>query len=417
MAAAIVAELEYLNRHRLIWASRLLLSFLYPLAELKKRRERLQRLMQEARLDSILVTNDENFIHLIGAPGPYGQHKSNDRPGVAVIPVEGEPICVVSGATVPNVRPVMREENILAYTSTLGIPTDLVVKAIKRAGLQNKRVGIESGLSQRLGLPYSDFTEILKNLPNIEFVDASSILWRIRMIKSKTEIRYLKESADITEKARQKCFDEMSVGMTYREIGRLFYKLLMEAGADSPSFTILKSWPQDRTYDEDFVIFRILLPEIPTKKGEALFFDGGAYIYTYTVDYNRWGVFGKASTKMRKYHDIASSVSDRMGEALRPGLTCSDIFDVARKELKNRGAFNEDNFAGRMGHGQGMLWTEPPSIAPKDKTIIEPGLVVSTEPFAVGESMWVAWEDVWVVHEDGAELLTKESHELREVTK
>src|SRR5437867_3237491 len=285
------------------------LSFLYPPNELKERREKLQGLMQEKKLDSLLVTNDENFIHLIGAPGPYGQHKSNDRPGAAIIPAEGEPICVVSGATRPNVKPVLKEENIFVYTTTLGMPTELVVKALKKAGLGNRRVGIESGLSQRIGLPYSDYSQILKDLPEVEFVDASSILWRIRMIKSKTEVNYLKKSAAITEKARQRCFDQMSAGMTYREIGRLFYRLLLEEGADSPSFTILKSWPQDQIYDKDFVIYRILLPDIPTRKGEALFFDGGAYVYTYTVDYNRWGVFGKASSKLQKYHNVASNVS------------------------------------------------------------------------------------------------------------
>jgi hypothetical protein len=31
--------------------------------------------------------------------------------------------------------------------------------------------------------------------------------------------------------------------------------------------------------------------------------------------------------------------------------------------------------------------------------------------------MWIAWEDLWVVHEDGAERITKESHELREIMK
>src|SRR2546425_9346687 len=102
------------------------MSFIYPARDLRERRERLQELMKEEKIDSLIITNDENFIHLIGAPGPYGQHKSNDRPGVAVIPSEGEPVCVVSGATRPNVKPVLKEENILVYTSTLGMPIELV---------------------------------------------------------------------------------------------------------------------------------------------------------------------------------------------------------------------------------------------------------------------------------------------------
>jgi len=372
--------------------------------------------MRKEKLDAVLITNDENFIHLIGLPGPYGQHRSNDRPGVAIIPSNGDPVCVVSSGTAPNIRPALKKENIREYTSTLGIETNLLVEPIKELGLSKGRIGIEGGLSQRIGLPYDDYVRLLQSFPNARFVDAAPLLWKMRMIKSETEINYLKKSAMIVDRARQKCFDQLSVGMTYREIGRLFSELMMHEGADGPAFTIVASWPQDRT-GENVVIYRIIQPDIPTKKGEALFLDGGAYVHVYTVDYNRWAVFGKASPKMRKYHEIARKVSAAMGEALKPGVTCSDIHATAERVLRSEGTYSEANFAGRMGHGQGMLWTEPPSIAPADKTILEPGLVISTEPFAVGESMWVCWEDVWVVRKDGAELLTKESGELREIGK
>jgi Xaa-Pro aminopeptidase len=35
-----------------------------------------------------------------------------------------------------------------------------------------------------------------------------------------------------------------------------------------------------------------------------------------------------------------------------------------------------------MGHGQGILLTEPPSISPLDNTILKPGMVINTEPGA-----------------------------------
>lgn len=391
------------------------MSFIYPSDELRQRKERLQERMRKENIDALLITNDENFLYLIGLPGPYGLHRSNDRPGVAVIPAEGDPICIISGSMAPNVKPVVKAENLWEYTSTLQSPTELIIKALRESGLRNRRLGIEGGLSQRIGMPFNDYARVLEALPHVKLVDAAPLLWSMRRIKSETEIKYMKKSADIVNRARQKCFQQISAGMTYRDIGRLFYRLTIEEGADSPSFVILASWPQDNVAAKDFALHRLLLPDVPTAKGEALFFDGGAYVHVYTVDYNRWGVFGSASPKMTKYHNIARDVSKRMGEALKVGATCSDIFKVARRELRNAGAYSEQIFAGRMGHGQGMLWTEPPSIAPEDMTVLEPGTVVSTEPFAVGESLWIAWEDTWVVREDGAELLTDESDELREI--
>ena len=69
-----------------------------------------------------------------------------------------------------------------------------------------------------------------------------------------------------------------------------------------------------------------------------------------------------------------------------------------------------------MGHGVGMLVTEPPSISAINKTVLKPGYVVTTEPgvheTANGE---FTWEDVYVVNDDGAEQLTTEKDDLFEI--
>ena len=70
---------------------------------------------------------------------------------------------------------------------------------------------------------------------------------------------------------------------------------------------------------------------------------------------------------------------------------------------------------GRMGHGQGMLFTEPPSVAAADHTVLEVGTVLSTEPSVRSGEVSFLWEDVHVVTEDGHEQLTLETDELREI--
>ena len=69
----------------------------------------------------------------------------------------------------------------------------------------------------------------------------------------------------------------------------------------------------------------------------------------------------------------------------------------------------------RMGHGQGMLLTEPPSVNPDDHTVLEPGMVISTEPGVRSGNVQFQWEDVHVITEDGHEQLTLETDELREL--
>jgi len=190
---------------------------------------------------------------------------------------------------------------------------------------------------------------------------------------------------------------------------------MAEEGGDRASFIAVTSYPQDEMEKERHVRYMHLLPEIPVKKDEALNIDAGAYSYVYTVDYNRWALLGKPTPKMQKYYKIALNVNKKMAEAIKPGLTCADIYKVAEKELKRAGALPVHQTAGRMGHGMGMLFTEPPSVTLDDNTMMEPGLVISTEPQAHGEGMRIVWEDVWVVREDGAELITKETDELRQL--
>ena len=68
-----------------------------------------------------------------------------------------------------------------------------------------------------------------------------------------------------------------------------------------------------------------------------------------------------------------------------------------------------------MGHGQGMLITEPPSIAPADDTVLAEGMVISTEPGVRSGDVQFLWEDVHVITSDGHEQLTFETSELREI--
>jgi Xaa-Pro aminopeptidase len=69
-----------------------------------------------------------------------------------------------------------------------------------------------------------------------------------------------------------------------------------------------------------------------------------------------------------------------------------------------------------MGHGQGMLLTEPPSVAPDDHTRLMPGVVLSMEPGVIGhDGVSVLWEDVLVVTETGSSRITLETDDLREV--
>ena len=154
----------------------------------------------------------------------------------------------------------------------------------------------------------------------------------------------------------------------------------------------------------------------------AIGMDTGAYCGMYTVDYPRFAVLGTATEEQRRVHEAVKYVNRKIADALRPGITCAELHriaveacrdvDVELDEMHKRPGF-------RMGHGQGILFTEPPSIAEDDHTVLEAGVVLSTEPGVSGGeqrgNVEYLWEDVQLVTEDGHEQLTLETDALREI--
>jgi Xaa-Pro aminopeptidase len=374
--------------------------------ELRRRIEKAQELLKDARIDCLFMTGDENFHYFTGGAG-MTHMRSNTRPNIVIVPAEGEPIAITGAAFTPIIELAGAIRDIRPYTSILGAPVPLLAKALKDLGLKNRKVGVELGLEQRLNLPLKDYLELAKSLPDIEFLDASEIIWDLRMVKSKEEVALIRQACQITGHARQKTFREVEVGMTEREIMRLFARHLLEAGGDRVSFIIVNTGiPSNSTY---------IYLDRPLKKGNVLSIDGGTYVHTYTCDYVRLAVAGNPTPDQERNHRVVREVSQQMAEALKPGLTCADIFKVGAKALKEEG-FAAHTKTGRMGHGQGILVTEPPSITAHDKTVLKPGMVISTEPSGPKTSRGsFTWEDVYVITDDGAERLSTETEEFFEI--
>lgn len=375
--------------------------------EIKSRIAKAQELMKKAKLDSLFLTSDENYHYFTGGAG-MTHMRSNARPNIVIIPAEADPIVVTVSFDTNIIEWSGAVKDIRSYTSVHGVPNDLLVKALKDAGLKNRRVGVEMGLEQRLNMPLKDYIEVTKSLPGVNFVDAAEIIWNLRMVKSKDELALMKEACEITGRARQKTFREVKVGMTEREIARLFSEHMLREGGDRVSFIhVMAGLPSNHTY---------IYLDRPLKRGDVLYLDGGVYVRTYTCDFNRLAIAGKPTPEQERAQKSIRKVNRMMADALKPGLTCSDIWKIGAKALKDEGLGVLSEETGRIGHGQGILMTEPPSISRVDNTMLRPGLVTSTEPgSAKTAGAEFIWEDLHVITEDGSIQLTDESEEFIEI--
>jgi len=384
----------------------------FPRIEYENRWERARKLIADNGLDALLITEPNNYTYFSGGHRDF----SFSRPMVMVLPREKDPVVMVHDLFDASQHRESWVEDIRSYSSISGFPVELLKNVCSDLGINAGRIGAELGREQRLGLPYNDFVKITKELPNAQFIDASDILWELRMIKSEAEIDYLRKACEISSRAFEKCFKKLRPGMSEKEATKILYDATVEEGGSSV-WVVINSGPYN--YDSGF------LPHpgnYTLEKGNMLWFDTGCHYNGYASDFSRMAAIGDPSDEQKKMYEIVDSVTRKCVEAIRPGIKASDLSRLCNTEFEKAGikeiwgegdcSSPQSNKAQRIGHGIGMATTEPPHIALFDHTEIKAGMVITIEPTVVTNYGHFNIEADVLVVEDSYDVLSVASREL-----
>ena len=389
-------------------ASRDLEYAMFSREEMERRYARAREEMDRRGMDALFVSGEENFQYFAGTTASTALHASLTRPSVFILPRDGEPIVITQGED--NLALGSYLTDVRGYADLFEFPRAVVVQALRDAGTAEGSVGVELGQEQRLGMPAGAYQSLTSALPDVLFVDAADVIVKLRMVKSEEELAYIRQAGEVTARARQRLFGMIRPGLTEREAVRLMRRLILEEGGDGTSFVmLLLGIPGSRNpfgYDR------------PLEAGQVVGVDTGARVGMYTIDYTRWCVLGPGTDALRRMYDALREVNQCMAAALAPGVTCSEIYRVGTEAIDAAcsQADGLERFGpSRMGHGQGLLITEPPSIHPDDHTPLRPGMVLSTEPGLTADGVQMLWEDVFVITDNGSVQITRESDELTQV--
>ena len=142
--------------------------------------------------------------------------------------------------------------------------------------------------------------------------------------------------------------------------------------------------------------------------------DGGCSVESYASDITRTTAFGKPTDKQLKVFDIVKRAQAAALKTARPGIACEEVDAAARKVITDAG-YGPDYkyFTHRVGHGIGMDGHEWTYLVRGNKTKLETGMSFSDEPgiYIPGE-FGMRCEDIMVISENGAELLTGQAPSL-----
>jgi Xaa-Pro aminopeptidase len=389
---------------------------LFSTDEYRERLARAQVAMREAKLDAMLVSAPNNLVYISGYR--TNLFDSNFRPFLSLVTASGDPVLILPTLEVGVGEEVSWIEDIRSWGAAPGsvawkgmkpvIAADSLNAArivIEERKLTNARIGIEQGFGQRIGMSMEQFGQLKSMLPKVEWTDSTALFWKLRSVKSKTEIEYLRRASKITDAGYQTVLENAREGMTERDLQGIMGQTYMREGSDYRGFIIVQAGP------ERYKMMNPYATDRKVQRGDGVTFDFGAVYNGYWSDLTRTFYVGSVSPKQRELYEVSREVSAMTVEAVRPGITCEEVDAVAEQELIKRGY--KEHMLHRTGHSIGLEVHELPSIGLGEKTVMQPGMTFAIEPgiydFSVGG---FRVEDIVLVTENGREYLSNCQRDL-----
>lgn len=368
-------------------------------SEFEHRAQKAQRVMNEEKLDAILLTTEPNVRYFSGFLTQFWQ--SPTRPWFLIVPREGELIAVI-----PEIGRAGMESTWVNDIRTWGSPCPeddgitLLAQALSEVTVRFGRIGMTLGQESHLRMPANNFKQMTEKISPTEIVDVALHLHSLKKIKSEAEIQKIEHICQITSGAFENLPSQIRIGETQRQICLKLRQDILKRGGDNSPYLIAGSGSGG--YDNI-----IMGPtESVLENGHVLIIDTGSTFDGYFCDFDRNFAFGNLPEEARRAYETVYHATDVGIESARPGKTTTDVWQAMWSVLEKGGALG--NSVGRMGHGLGMELTEWPSVMPGDDTLLEPGMVLTIEPgmsFAPGKEM--VHEENILITEEGARILTR----------
>ena len=356
-----------------------------------QRRDRLAARLAASGVDAMLVSDLVNVRYLSGFTGSNAALLvfADDRPAVLATDSRYQ---TQAARQAPDVDVVIER----------ACGRHLVGRALADGAA---RIGFESHV-----VTVDGFEALSADMPQgcgAELVRASGAVEDLREIKDAGELALLRLACEAADAALSDLVGTggLRPGRTEREVARELEALMLEHGADGPSFeTIVATGPNSAVPHHrptDAVL----------ASGDFVKIDFGALVGGYHSDMTRTFVLGSAADWQREIYELVSTAQRAGREALRPGAPLCEVDAAARQVISDAGF--GDCFGHGLGHGVGLQIHETPAISSASRGMLQAGAVVTVEPGVyLPDRGGVRIEDTLAVGESGPELLTRFPKEL-----
>lgn len=391
---------------------------------IKDRLAKTRKVLKKQTLDALLISSPANITYLTG----YSNFSKDEREAFLLITNDQQ--CILTdgryseavSSTVPNWK-------------LIEVSTRISFKKILRAlakKLQIHRIGFEEN-----NVTFWEYTMLSSCFNDLNH---DSSVEKLRMVKDREEITAIQNASALGDRAFVSVLKKIREGITEKQIALELEWFIKKHSADISfppivAFGENSSIPHHQTSDQRLA-----------SSGQFVLLDFGVKVNNYCSDMTRTVFFGRASNKQREMYNTVLAAqqkaidylerltsdggSPELLESERPrsrrpaeghdssevyarGINARDIDRVAREYIESQGY---PTIPHSVGHGIGLEVHEAPSLSPRSKDKLVPGMVFSVEPGIYIEGFGgVRIEDLVVLERTGSRILTNSPKHLIEL--
>jgi ectoine hydrolase len=380
-------------------------------SEYKQRINKTKQNMAAQNIDVLLITSPANMNYLTGYDGwSFYVHQM-----LVLLIDQEQPYWIGRNQDANGAKFTtwLEESHIIPYPdnyvqSVTRHPMDFVSDFLKHKGLSNRIIGVEMDAYFFTALCYE---RLRHGLPNARFKDGSLLVNKVRMIKSQREIEYMKKAAVIAEKAMHAGIQSIAEGVRECDVvANIFHAQISgtdQYGGDYPAIVPLLpsgkktstphlTWTDERYKDGDPVILEL----------------AGCY-KRYHCPIARTVVVGTPTQEMNDLAEVVIEGINVTLDAIRPGVTCSEVEAVWRKSIEKTGFSKESRIGYSMGLNYPPDWGEQTaSLRRGDNTVLRPNMTFHLIPAIWLDHVGIEISESFRVTKKGCEVLTQFPRQL-----
>jgi len=389
-------------------------------AEHKSRIEKIRDQLKRSRCAALYLTNPTRILYTTGF-----SHISTERPLALVIPQDG---------TIFMMGPHLEEDHVkqdshlieefFSYPDYPGAthPIRHFGKIVRQKGLSGSKIATDSfdGAAGGWGYRGPSLRDLLQR---VKMIDGRDVVDNLRWIKSRQEIRLLKESARWAEKAHDILMEGIAPGGHDALIGlRASYEALAGMMKKLRARYHQLKWGLSPVVvgcrgqvGPGSAVPHAVFSRRRIRRGDVLVTEAGVEVGGYTSELERTVIVGRAGLREKKYFETMLRAQDAALGAFKHGAPCSRVDAAARKAVAAVGL--AEALRHHTGHGIGIDGHEPPWLDPGEKTIMKTGMVFSCEPgLYVPGFAGFRHSDTIEVTKHGMDFITQYPRSLDELT-